>query len=72
MELKRTDHQISDNFRFAPYVNKEIAIMAYGDFMEWVYDISDESNVFFGYYCDGEPFCSGMFGEMTYRQFLNH
>lgn len=52
--------------RFGNNVNPEIARMCYGDFIEWVKTETGCENFFFGYYVDGEPFCSGSFGEIRY------
>jgi hypothetical protein len=57
--------------RFGNNVNQEAALLAYGDFIYWIKETSNSLNIFFGYYVDGEPFCSGSFGEVRYSQFIN-
>ena len=62
---------VSNRVIFSPYVNEEVAWLAYGDFLRFALS-NTNGDVRFGYYVDGEPFCSGYFGEFRYSDFLKH
>jgi len=62
---------VSNRVIFSSYVNEKVAWLAYGDFIMFALS-NTNGNVRFGYYVDGEPFCSGSFGELRYSGFLKH
>ena len=62
---------VSNRVIFSSYVNEKVAWLAYGDFI-WFALSNTNGDVGFGYYVDGEPFCSGSFGELRYSGFLKH
>ena len=62
---------VSSRVIFSSYVNEKVAWLAYGDFIRFALS-NTNGNVRFGYYVDGEPFCSGSFGELRYSGFLKH
>ncbi len=51
---------------------RDIVLMFYGEFIKWVALKTNATNIFIGMYCDGEPFCSGSFGEISYMGYLKH
>lgn len=62
---------VSNRVIFSSYVNEKVAWLAYGDFIRFALS-NTNGDVRFGYYVDGEPFCSGSFGELRYSGFLKH
>ena len=44
----------------------------YDEFIKWVALKTNATNIFIGMYYDGEPFCSGNFGEISYMRYLRH
>lgn len=62
---------VSNRVIFSSYVNEKVAWLAYGDFLRFALS-NTNGDVRFGYYVDGEPFCSGNFGELRYSGFLKH
>lgn len=65
-----SDFTINERVHFASNVTPKIAWMCYGDFIQYFLD-NTNSDIRFGYYVDGEPFCSGHFGEVRYSNFIN-
>lgn len=51
---------------------RNIVLMIYGEFIKWVAFKTNATNIFIGMYCDGEPFCSGNFGEISYMGYLKY
>ena len=68
--LRQAD--VTCRVRFGSYVTVDVAKMAYADFIDWVQRTTNAKDMFFGYYMDGEPFCSGSFGEIRYSAWLRH
>lgn len=62
---------VSNRVIFSSYVNEKVAWLAYGDFIRFALS-NTNGDVGFGYYVDGEPFCSGRFGVLSYSGFLKH
>ncbi len=71
LELKDGVYHYNDRVIFSSYVNEKVAWLAYGDFIRFALS-NTNGDVRFGYYVDGEPFCSGSFGELRYSGFLKH
>lgn len=51
---------------------REVILMFYGEFVKFVAKLTNASNIYLGMYCDGEPFCSGNFGEISYTGYLKN